>query len=80
MPEQIVIFVNKKLFEFSSFEDWKTHASSRYEPYKSIRHALIAVDAIGRVVLSGHEMEIARDTKAFPVEVYLTTDRYGDNF
>ncbi len=73
---QVVIAVNRLLFEFASFTHWVNKADALYAPYKPISQALICVDAVGRVCTSGYEFERARDEQTFPVRVFLTTDRY----
>ena len=69
MPE-ITITTGTMLFEFTTFGAWVGKAASWYRNAGVRIDNTIAVDAVGRVCVSGSEMMRARDEDTFPVRVY----------
>lgn len=69
MPE-IKLNVGKKLFEFSSFDDWCEAERDQFEQAGLRAASIIAVDAKGRVCRCGREFVRAREEGTFPVQVF----------
>ena len=64
------ITVGDPLFEFDSKQHWVNKGRSWYATCGYRLHEVIALDAIGRVVVSGKEFMRAEDEGTYPVTVY----------
>ena len=70
MTNQVLIQLGKKLFQFSSFDNWVDTATAKFKKAGISPSDVVCIDAYGRLCLSGKEFMRARDQKAFPVRVY----------
>lgn len=76
MPE-ITVRVEDEIFEFENYDQWVNKGQSWFAPYKALsdHRYLMSVDAKGRICVWGWEFIRAKAEEAFPVKVYLITDR-----
>jgi hypothetical protein len=69
------VILGKKLFEFTSFDNWCNTAQRKFKnagfgPGQAV-HSAICLDQKGRVCTCGKHFMTARDDNSFPIEVFL---------
>lgn len=67
---KVTIKVKRKLFSFTSQQDWVNKANSRYTNCGVPKGQYIAVDALGHVMHMGKCFMAATELKAYPVTCY----------
>ena len=65
-----VIIKGKKLFEFTSFNDWVNTAQRKFGAVSLRPNHYLCIDTQGNVCTKGKEFHTARDNGWFPVTVY----------
>lgn len=66
----VQVQLGRRLFEFSTFEDWVNNAGRRYRLNEATSRTTIAIDGRGRLCTCGADMQAARDDDEFPVVIY----------
>jgi hypothetical protein len=67
---EIKLKVIKKLFSFSSMQDWIDNAKLLYNDQKLPYRYMMAIDSIGRPCLIGLHFKQAEKEKTYPIDVY----------
>ena len=72
MPERhtIQVTVGRKLFEFTSKQDWVNHAAMRFEESRHGSVDTLCVASDGEIVFDGGGFRRAKERGAYPVTVY----------
>lgn len=68
--DEVVSVKGKKLFEFTSFNNWCDKAQSKFSTVNLRSNQYLCVDTQGNVLEKGKEFKTARDNGWFPVTVY----------
>ena len=68
--DDVVLVKGKKLFDFTSFNDWVNTAQRKFGSVGLRSNQYLCIDTQGNVCTKGKEFHTARDNGWFPVTVY----------